>query len=83
MVCLEVWAKGENLAERGVLFTVGDPQANTEKNTWEVIVNPDVDGYTETPNQWKILWKCKITNLLKTKKILKLEKSKQGPGFYI
>jgi len=41
---------------------------HSEKNTWEMMVNPDVDGYTKTANQRKILRKTqKDDNLLKNK----------------
>ena len=56
-----------NSAERGPLASVGDLLVNTQKKSWEMIVNPDVDGYTETINQRKILQKTqKDHNLLKT-----------------
>ena len=32
---------GGNLAEGGQLATVGRPLVNTQKNSWEIIVNPD------------------------------------------
>jgi len=35
-----------NVAETGPLSTVGDTVANTQKKTWEMMVNPDVDCYT-------------------------------------
>jgi len=35
-----------NVAERGTLASVGDLQVNTQKKTWEIMVNPVVDGYT-------------------------------------
>jgi len=57
-----------NLAER-------DPIANTKKKTCEMIVDPDVDGYTETLNHRKILRNTQKSNLLKTKRILKTKHS--------
>jgi len=37
---------GENLAERGPLAAVRGPPANTQKKTWEIMVDTDVDDYT-------------------------------------
>jgi len=67
----EAWL--ENLAERGPLATVRGPLANTQKKkTWELMVNPVVDGYTKTLNFWKIIRKRQKSNsLLKIKSILK------------
>jgi len=36
-----------NLAERGQLASVGDLQVNTQKKTWQIMVNPGVDSYTK------------------------------------
>jgi len=33
--------------------------ANTQKKNWEMVVNPDVDGYTKIQNHGKILQKVK------------------------
>ena len=33
----------ESLAEGGPLTNVGDQLANTQRKTWEMIVNPDFD----------------------------------------
>jgi len=39
--------RGQNFAEQGPLATVGEPLANTQKRSQEMIVNPDeVDAYT-------------------------------------
>jgi len=50
-----------------------------------MIVKPDVDVYTKTQNHQITLRKVqKNNNLLKTKKVLNIEKeAKWGPGFYI
>ena len=42
---LEVWARKENVAERGPLATVGE-SLTTLRKKWEIVVNPDVDGCT-------------------------------------
>ena len=52
------------------------PTSQHSEKTWEMIVNPDVDGYTNTRNHRKILRKTgkktqKGSNLLNTKRILK------------
>ena len=58
------------LAERGPLATVRGPLTNIQKKTWEMTVNPDVDGYTKTLNHREIFRKMhKSKNLLKTKRI--------------
>jgi len=45
---------------------------STLRKKLETMVHPDVDGYTKTPIQRKILRKTKKgDNLLKTKRILK------------
>ena len=63
---------GQNVAERGPLVTVRGSLANTRKKNLKIMVNPGVDGYTETLNHRKIIRKAKkIKNLLKTKIILK------------
>ena len=68
----EVKARWQNLAERAPLATVGDQLANTQKKTWEMVMNPDVDGYTKTLNHGKIFPKLqKSDNLLKTKRMKK------------
>jgi len=65
---LEVWARG-NFSWKGPLW--GGQLANTQKKTWEIMVNTDVDGYIKTVNHRTILRKTqKNNNLLKTKKIL-------------
>jgi len=51
MAEIEVWAKGQNVNERGPLATEG------EEKSREVIVNPDMDVYTETRNHRKTLRK--------------------------
>jgi len=58
--------------------------ANTQKKL-EVVVNPNVNAYTKTLNQRKILRKTqKRDNLLKTKRILKAEcKLTWGASVYI
>ena len=48
--------------EPGGVLAEGDTMANTQKKNWEMIVNPDVDGYTEI--------------LRKTQKIQPTEKQK-------
>jgi len=55
--CNERFDLERNSAERGPLASVEDLLVNTQKKTWEMMVNPDVDGYTKTPNQHKILQK--------------------------
>jgi len=55
--------RGSNTME---LASVGDMLINTQKKTWEMMVNPGVHGYTKTPNQRKILRKSQNYNLLKT-----------------
>ena len=42
-------SEGKNLIERGPLATVGWPLTNTQKKAWEMILNPDVDGYILKP----------------------------------
>jgi len=37
------------------------PTTQISKKTWEVIVNPVVDGHTKSLNHQKILWKTKKT----------------------
>jgi len=54
-------SQGENLAERGRLATVGDPLANNQKKTWEMMVHPNVVGYTKTIKHRKILRKTQNT----------------------
>jgi len=41
----EVWARGENFAEGGPVFTVGSPLSHTEEKSSETVVNPDGDVY--------------------------------------
>ena len=45
-------SQGGNLAKKGLL-------ASTQKKTWEMKVNLDVDGYTKTLNHRKIIQKLK------------------------
>ena len=52
-------------------------RANTQKKTWEIMVNPDVDGYAKTQNHWKIIRKTNKNNI--RKRILK-PKRKFGGG---
>jgi len=40
-----------NLAKRGPLSSVGDLLVNTKKKNWEIVVIPDVNGYTKTSYQ--------------------------------
>ena len=50
-------SQGRNLAETRLLATVGNRLANTQKKTWEIMVNQDEDGYTKTLHRRKILKK--------------------------
>jgi len=45
------------VAERGALPIVGTPLAKTQKKAWQLMVSPDVDGYTKTLNHLKPTWK--------------------------
>ena len=47
--------QGWNLAETDPLFTVGNPLANTQKQTWEIVVNQDVNDNTKALLRRKIL----------------------------
>jgi len=49
----------QNVVERGPLATVGGPIDNTQKTNLRNMVNANVDDYTKTPNQRKILRKPK------------------------
>ena len=63
---------GGNFAERGPLSNVRGPLADTQKRTSDLMLNPDVDGYTKTLNHRIILRKTqKDNNLLKTKRMPK------------
>jgi len=62
-VTTEVWSRRK-------LGWKGPTSQHSEKN-WEIMVNSDVDVYTETLNHLKILQKTqKNNNLLKTERML-------------
>jgi len=44
-------SQGENLAERGHWQLQGAHSQHS--NNWKMMLNPDVDGYTKTPNRPK------------------------------
>ena len=50
----ELWGENLPVAERG-------PITNTKKKTWEMMLSPDVDGYTKTQNPRKIHFKNEKT----------------------
>jgi len=63
------------------MATVGGAVANTQKNV-KIMLNPDVDGYTEILNHWKIHRKSiENNNVLKIKKILKPKYQLSGSRF--
>jgi len=49
----------ENVAEKGQL-------SNPQKKRWEMMVIPDVDGFTKTLSDCKILWETQQDDVLKT-----------------
>jgi len=67
-------AGAHNIVDRGLLNTKGDPQDNNQKKNRKMVVNPDLDGYTEAQNHRNILRKIqKNNNLLKSKRMPKYE----------
>jgi len=63
----------------------GGPLANNQKNSWEMIVNPDVDVCTKIENHSKtFLITQKNQPLIDNQSILSTEISaKRWPGFYV
>ena len=53
------WVTEVKLSWKGPLATAVDPLANTQKKTWEMMANPNVDGYIKTLNHWKAFGKRK------------------------
>ena len=79
MAWLEVWTTVENLEKRGTLASVRGSLPNTQKNIWEMMVNPDMDVFPKAHR--KIIRKTQKNNLLKTKNFQIRNISKVGVRF--
>jgi len=67
-------SQGGKLSWKGPTGQCTGPTTTSQhwEETWETMVNPDVDSYAKTWNHRKVIWKTQNNNnLLKTKGILK------------